>query len=518
MPLEDAKPAQRDAIRNHWFGHLCWPFPAGGLVPRECTLPTPAATENLRERQSDALKAQAQASADFAARLLHLEAKAVEQRAAADKQRRGITRKTPDVRPFAQASVFTAGMVVGDAKAEEGVAPEDVRKGRSTRKTPLSSLLAHASIAWATRHPELTSPDAAAAEGRGATRVNGYHPAMTVLQAWSVLGAGRHPDPQAKVWADVVADFEERFSLRLRPGSILNESPLCMPYAWKPHPARGVTAGKARWAHAFGYGCTCQIGYALPRNPRVGNPRSPAELDPLRSWLRQPSAEWALLAQLFLKALHGHLGWLPDAGEAGEEQRMLHGMVLRLLQRRLYQPGVDAQAGLAHGLASGLQWIYRDAPMPDAWVGVPPGLVDGVPEEPTALARQALRWLSRAALGIDFFESQMPQTLMLARDIASDFTQPSLALETGVTADDWSRLRIHMDGKARKLQEHLSPSAAAKKNGRGRYPPCRIPNARFMLHALLPREKTQATYQGWMGQRGHRLVEALLDTSCEAQA
>ena len=439
MPLQLPDPAITGSISDHWLGHRCLPFPAGSLVPREHTQPGPGAQAVVRD--------EAVAAADFAARVLAADCEAVR-----DKQ---------------------------------------------NPRTLLTTLVAQSAIAFATRHAGLLSPEAAKAAGRGSKRIEGYHPGAFVLAAMRAVSAAGQPDPRSHAgprwradahWDSATTDVLPRLELRLQDRNLSGDKPGRLPYA------RQVPSG-------HGYGCTCQADHAPERMNVPRLPRKPQELAPVHEVLKHPGAEWWLLGRFFLAVVHAHIGWLPNLSDKAPAQVALQRGVLRLLLRRQASPQRDEHTGLAFGLAHGLQW----QPGGDgraALAQLPAVLTSLMPHEPQQLARHALRYLGSKALGIDFFEAQMPAAMALARDLAADLTSPALALVSADDAASWGQLNKQLA----EVDKHWLDNAI--KRSAARQPDAPL-NAQFTRDRLLPRRKSFLNLCSWMHSRGHDLVARL---------
>ena len=441
MTLKLPKEQELQAVRDHWLGHSCLPFPAGGLVPRERTRPA------LGKEAALAARAQAIASADFAAALLAHEASAVQ--------------------------------------------------GLDNPKTPVTGLVAHAAIAWASRHTAWVNPAVSAPHSRGKAHATGHHPGALVLGAMAILSDNTQA---ADHWADASDRFLPNFGTRVKKDGgnrILNDALAAVPYASQAEPP------------CHDYRCECEAVTTPPKRGRAPVPRKDEDLQPIKALLAHPGAEWWLLGRLFLALLHGHLGWLPGHAQPTAAQDSLHRGAARLLRLRLHRPQDELDAGLAMGLAQGLVWMPPKEAVP-LMAALPALLVDSVPDEPERVLNHALRYLCRQALGTEFFESLLPGVLRLARDLACDLSSPALVLQSGVSREACELIAKQMADKQRKLKEYLNPSAAALEHGKGKYPPCAIPNARFMKSKLFNRMRTIASYQRWMGQRGHDAVTLVL--------
>ncbi|MBQ0942224.1 hypothetical protein KAK07_02625 [Ideonella sp. 4Y16] len=458
MPLEENEQVHIAAIREHWLGHRCMPFPADGLVPREYTRPLPGT-----ELSSGA---QAVAAADFAAALIAGEVQRLE------------AAKNP--------------------------------------KSPFTTLLAHAATAFATRHEALLSPVSIKSR---------YHPGVTVcgaLRQLSLLrdGPSTAIDLARQHWRSVDGVFVPKLLAQAGERKVSGprnqdgvrktydyaDDPTQLPYAWRPEAP-------------LDYRCTCQdcsdpaAPTQRPAVPDRPKPRSKSHLQTLRELrelLVHPGAEWWLLSRLFLAALHGHLGWMP-ARTASAGQVVLDRRIEKLLRRRRDQPQADHDTGLAVGLVEGLRW---QAPTGQHWHHAT--LTDLAPQDPAAMGPAVMKFLSKQALDTDFFQTQWPLVMALAREIASDLTSPALAPASGArAATDWQALQMHMDNTRRTVIYHLAyreggPSAVPA--GKGRHPPCTVINADFIRDKLLPRLSTIASYHGWMHERGHDIVAAMPDS------
>lgn len=439
MPLQLPDPAINGSIRDHWLSHRCLPFPAGSLVPREHTQPGPGAQAVVH--------GEAVAAADFAAQVL-----------------------------------------VADCEA--------VRDNKNPR-TLLTTLVAQSAVAFATRHADLLSPEASKAAGRGDKRSDGYHPGAFVLASmWAVSAAGQpdarsHAGPRWRAnahWDSATADVLPRLELRLLDRNLPGDKPERLPYAHQKAPGQG-------------YGCTCQADHAPERMNVPRLPRKPQELAPVHEVLKHPGAEWWLLGRFFLAVVHAHIGWLPYLSDKTPAQVALQRGVLRLLLRRQALPQPDEHTGVAVGLAHGLQW----QPGGDGRAAVaqlPAVLTSLMPHEPQELARHALRYLGSKALGIDFFEAQLPAAMALARDLAADFTSPALAQVSADDAATWGRLNKQLaEVDTHWLNNVIGRSAA-------RHPDAPL-NARFARDLLMPRRKSFLNLCSWMHTRGHNIVARL---------
>ena len=407
-------PQVQDIVK-HLRGHGCLPFPAGPLVPREVEgahAPAPG-------------QRSAGHAADVAAAFLARE----------------ITRKDDATNP----------------------------------KSRLTGLMAHAAIAWATRHPGLQDPEIARAKP---------HPANAMLQALHALRATEDP---AHRRGDVEQAFLARFQLRLRP----------------PKADRAPKDALTNVAFtAPAYRCAClDAPVAAEVSPLVPTQGHEA----VSKLLDHPGAEWWLLARVFLTLLHTHLGWLPAAqGNATrEEAQALHEPAAHLLTWRAIAPagGSGPDDGpVAAGIAAGLGWA-----VPSNAKGLlkrlPAPVADMVPDDPKAVLAAALGLQPPGTGWHGFAASTLPAVARLARDIAADLTTPAMAMHCGLKGTSYAYLAEHYAARHKQFAKWARDAAAAPAAALGKHLGMTL-RASFARDALLPRMPLLQSYCRWMEEDG----------------
>lgn len=456
------------AIRDHWLTHRCLPFPADGLVPREFTEPDSGGYKGSIDQTL-------------------------------------------------QAAAFAGRLLASDA--------ERVEKAHKTRKSPLTSLTGQAAASFATRHPDFFLRPGTKVKSGGLDSAAGKRVGPSVLEALRLVDAlitdaDRKFGPSWTThlrWQEAQASFTSRLAALEKPrqmkatARLVSGEKKTYPYDYdgkfKSLPF-GCQDGASQ-----GYQCACQPDFKPFHIPQLNTSRSADELGAVKRVLELRGSEWWLMSRLFLSALHGHLGWMPysyKAGKVGDSQLSLHRMAVHLLRQRMLFGKASAEAALASGLLQGFAWRPPGDEAVAACRELPALLVDLVPQPLPAWSKNVMAYLGRAALGHDFFESELAPTVRLAREVAADLTSPKPAAQAGAQPDDWKGTQARMtEVDSAFVAELIKRDRAAR---RAKVPAIRRTeiNAAYVRNVLMPRKKVIASFFGWMHSRGHAIVEELL--------
>lgn len=239
------------------------------------------------------------------------------------------------------------------------------------------------------------------------------------------------------------------------------------------------------WQPAGRMGADPAKGLLLDHRPPV----SEGEVAAVKAALAQALGEWALLAALFIKLLHGHLAHVSSrSGAPAAAAAVLAKVVGRVLAAAASRPGHPLAP-----VAAGIARVLRQAGDGPVEALLPPGLPacfnTALLHSPPAMLIQARLLLGRANLnGSPLFEAWADETACLADETASLLTDPMLAASLGLAAQDFDALAQHQ--------------LSWKKGGEAGRLPAKAPEIDHRRLALLPRLERLFRYHQWMHQHG----------------
>lgn len=379
---------------------------------------------------------------------------------------------------------------------------------RKSRKSPISTLIAQASIAWATRHADLLKPDVA---------VGMSHPAETMLRALLQL---QSPILAMGNRKDIFDAWERRLNQRTSRVRVA-----AFNFGDVPFTARH-------------YACTCQppssnhpaLSEAAPVEATLQSAGGTAGLATLLT--QQPGSEWWLMSQLLMKLVHGHLGWLPPSRMTSEYADAILDRVASRLKQRFAGlasvPNGADEAPVAGGLLAGLSWqpngttTVRSLQLPDCF--------DPQPDNEDRILGCAERAFAETPAR-EFADEHLPVVARLARDVAADLSTPRLSLQAVqqqfayMARDEAGALLVqkakeqfaYMASTYEHEHKRLRTWARSASSGKqAKAPPKAVQSRnihpRFFLDELTPRAALLQSYSYWMADRGVDMVKDILQT------